>query len=189
MLKDKIILVMGGARSGKSSYAERIARESGMKVIYVATSQVLDKEMELRVKKHRERRPTNWQTLEEPLCPRDKLEHYIDSSTLVLVDCLTLWVSNLLLHEALPFRNAGFEEKKEYILNEVHDLLYFFRNNNISAILVSNETGTGLVPGDAISRTYRDVVGKVNQLCAEFADYVYVTFAGIPVDIKRLTEI
>jgi adenosylcobinamide kinase/adenosylcobinamide-phosphate guanylyltransferase len=186
MGKPEIILVLGGARSGKSSFAEKIALESGREVIYVATSEVKDEEMALRVKKHRERRPGHWYTLEEPLDPEVKLKDIAGPSSLIILDCLTLWVSNLLLHPEIPFAGAGSEEKEEYIAGKVNSLLTFLYRQSNGAILVSNETGWGIVPGNPLTRAYRDIAGRVNRECAERASKVYLTVAGLPVELKSL---
>lgn len=186
MEKLGIILVLGGARSGKSYFAERMAQNSGLEVVYVATSEVRDEEMALRVKKHRDRRPAHWRTVEEPLAPEEEISKVAGPSKIILFDCITLWVSNLLLHRKLPYPGAGTDEKEKYILKKIEKLLELLRSNNTSAILVSNEVGWGIVPENYLARTYRDIIGRVNQLCARYASRVYLTVAGLPVEIKSL---
>jgi len=186
MKKPELILVLGGARSGKSSFAERLAKKSGLEVIYVATSEIKDEEMALRVKKHRAQRPAHWYTVEEPLHPEKEIDKISGRSRIILLDCLTLWVSNLLLHPELPCPGAGFNEKETYILEKTRALLELLCEKNTSAILVSNEVGWGIVPENPLARLYRDIAGRVNQLCADYASRVYLTVAGLPVELKNL---
>ncbi len=188
MKNAEMILVLGGARSGKSSFAETLAKNSERGVVYVATSEVKDEEMALRVKKHREQRPQHWRTVEEPLHPEEKLKDILGPSEIVLMDCLTLWVSNLLLHRDLPYPQAGFEDKEEYIINKVNSWLEFLHKSNIGAVLVSNEVGWGIVPDNSLARAYRDIAGRVNRLCATRASKVFLTVAGLPVEIKSLVK-
>lgn len=187
MGKSEVVLVTGGARSGKSSFAERLARESNLEVVYVATSEVKDEEMALRVKKHRAQRPRHWYTIEEPLHPEKEIEGIKGQSKIILLDCLTLWVSNLLLHPELPYAGAGFTEKETYILEKTKKLIELFFEKKYNAILVSNEVGWGVVPDNPLARAYRDIAGRVNQLCAGYASRVYLTVAGLPVELKQLS--
>lgn len=185
MDKHELYLVLGGARSGKSAFAEEMARAAGKKVIYIATSEVLDEEMALRVKHHRERRPADWFTVEEPLSPEAKID-WVNSSHLVLLDCLTLWVSNLLLHKGLPYPGSTADEKEAFIIQKVTSLLNVLQGKGTSAILVSNEVGWSIVPENPLARQYRDVMGRVNQLCARRAKRVFLAVAGLVVEIKSL---
>lgn len=181
----KIIMVMGGARSGKSDWSEKLAMALSDNVVYVATAGIHDEEMADRVKKHRERRPTSWQTIEETHKLSDVLMS-VHTGDVVLIDCLTLWISNLMLDELVPRQGATDDEKEEYILKEVKRLVSTARNNKIKLIMVSNEVGLGLVPDNKLGRLYRDIAGKVNQEVAKHADRVFVVMAGIPVDIKSM---
>lgn len=187
MESSSIYLVLGGARSGKSSFAEKIAGSSGLEVVYLATSEIRDHEMLLRVKKHREQRPKNWQTVEEPLHPEKVISEILKPSRIILLDCMTLWISNLLLHPDLPNRKAGVEEKERYILDKVKTMLALLKTSGSPAILVSNEVGYGIVPDNPLARTYRDIAGRVNQLCARYAKEVFLVIAGIPVELKSLS--
>lgn len=174
-------LVLGPARSGKSRLAERLAASSGRQVLYVATLQPLDEEMEQRVLAHRSSRPPGWRTLEEPLRLVERLR---DDATdgLVLLDCLTLWVSNLLLE-------AGSDDAaraRNHVLGAVRGLIDWQSVENRPLIVVSNEAGAGLVPEYALGRQYRDLLGEANQLVAAAADAFYVTFAGQFLELKSL---
>lgn len=186
MVTSQITLVTGGARSGKSIFAEQLASASNLEVIYIATSEIKDEEMALRVKRHREQRPACWDTIEEPLHPEKKIGRLSGSGKIILLDCLTLWVSNLLLHPDLPHRDAKFVEKETYILEKTRNLIEIFSVKKYNAILVTNEVGCSIVPGDVLSRSYRDIMGRVNQLCAQCASSVYLTVAGVPVELKKL---
>lgn len=181
----KIILVIGGARSGKSTFAEQLAMAMGGEVTYVATAGIHDEEMSLRVRRHRERRPEDWKTIEET----HHLTGIMRSSpvgSLILVDCLTLWITNLLLDGTLPKPKATSEEKEKYILDELKDMLEVARNKRHTVIMVGNEVGFGLVPDNQLGRLFRDITGKVNQYIAGVADKVFLLIAGIPLELKSL---
>ncbi|HTY45022.1 MAG TPA: bifunctional adenosylcobinamide kinase/adenosylcobinamide-phosphate guanylyltransferase [Patescibacteria group bacterium] len=170
---NKIVLILGGARSGKSAYALQLAKKH-KKVVFVATCQGLDKEMRERIRAHRQARPRHWETLEEPRDLAGVLGKIGSGFDCIVVDCLTLLVSNLIL--------AGRKERS--ILKEIEDAFAQLRKKKATAILVSNEVGLGLVPANRLGRDFRDIAGKVNQLAAKEADRVCVTVSGIPVEIK-----
>ncbi|MDD5044546.1 MAG: bifunctional adenosylcobinamide kinase/adenosylcobinamide-phosphate guanylyltransferase [Candidatus Omnitrophica bacterium] len=169
----KITLVLGGARSGKSTYALGLAKKY-KRVAFIATAQALDKEMRQRIKKHRVLRPPHWVTFErdEDIIPA--LENIGNDFDCVIIDCLTLWVSNLLLTK----------NKEEKIMREALKMLAQLEKMKIRSILVSNEVGLGLVPVHELGRKFRDVAGRVNQLAAREADEVFFTVSGIPVKVK-----
>lgn len=190
----KLVLVLGGARSGKSSYAERRARQAGGDhVLYVATSEVHDEEMRTRVAKHREQRPKNWQTLEAPMYVAQAIRNQKEfSEKVVLLDCLTLLISNHLLASAGPKEDAFGElsgdpfatEIEAGLLLELDELLQLVDVMEANFIVVSNEVGLGLVPPYELGRAYRDMLGRANQIVAKRADEVLFMVAGIPMTIK-----
>ena len=177
MPKNKIIFILGGARSGKSSYALQRAR-AFKKVVFVATAQALDTEMRQRIRRHRKDRPRQWQTIECPQGIADAIGAIADKDTCVIIDCLTLWVSNLLLKKHTEIG----------IMKEMDDLLRSIRHKGFSAIMVSNEVGLGIVPGNALARRFRDVAGKVNQSAAQEADEVVFMVSGLPLHVKKGKE-
>ena len=177
----QITLLLGGARSGKSSYAQRLAEESGKTVTYLATAQALDDEMSSRIQKHQSERPAHWQTLEVPL---DIASHVSEiKSDLVILDCMTLLATNLLMKfekdelvDEAPFTEAVYKE--------VADLLAAIRSGEPDWLIISNEIGLGLVPPYQMGRIYRDLLGWANQRLAREADKVIFLVAGIPMAVK-----
>ena len=167
-----IELVIGGARSGKSSYAERRARECGPAVTYVATCEARDDEMAERIAHHRDRRPADWRTVEEPLLLADALAREAAADRCLLVDCLTLWLSN-----------AMFAKRED----EVEKLLAILPTLPGRILLVSNEVGWGIVPENALARRFRDEQGRLNQRIAAIADQVTLVAAGLPLTLKSAT--
>jgi len=180
----ELVLILGGARSGKSAFAERLARERGGATLYVATAEAGDEEMACRIAAHRAARPLDWRTLEEPLTPAARLaeDGALTGVATVLLDCLTLLVSNLLLaHE-----EEGEEGVALRVDAEIDALLQRFDEAPAGWVLVSNEVGLGLVPPYPLGRIYRDLLGRVNQRIAARADRVYLLVAGLPLDLKAL---
>lgn len=169
----KITLILGGARSGKSTYALSLAKKY-KKVAFIATCQGLDKEMRERIRLHKESRPKHWETFEEPRDLTRLLEQINNSFDCILIDCLTLLVSNLVL--------AG--DKQEQILKKITELLSVLDKKKARIILVSNEVGLGLVPVNKLGREFRDIAGKINQIAASKADKVLFMAAGLPMNIK-----
>lgn len=184
----ELILITGGARSGKSSFAELLAAHPGLPVVYIATAQVYDGEMALRVKKHREQRPSDWSLVEEPLAISSVLEHYRNERVVLLLDCVTLWLTNLLLSEYSeessedPFAQ---DEKEQIILDQVRRIAHLAQDIVPQVIMVTNEVGQGIVPDNPLSRAYRDLAGRANQLLGRTASKVYSVVAGYPVEIKE----
>lgn len=183
MIQNEVILILGGARSGKSALAEDMAAQLGRQVIYVATAGIHDQEMEKRVQLHRVRRPSDWQTVEETHDLSRVWEH-APLGSVVLVDCLTLWVTNLLLDQRLPQPGASKEQKEQYILDSIKEFIRTGQENKNTLILVSNEVGLGIVPDNELGRLFRDLAGKVNQCVAGLADRVFFVIAGMPMEIK-----
>ena len=175
-----LTLILGGARSGKSSFAEDLAQESGRSVVYLATATPDDDEMRQRIATHRASRPRNWRTLEEPLDLPSALS-LMGPGDLALLECVTLWVSNLLL--AGPSDESPADALGR-IVAETERLLSALRDKDIWVIAVSNEVGMGIVPGSEMVRSYRDALGRVNQLLAGQAGSVYLTVAGLPLALK-----
>ena len=174
-MSKKLTLILGGVRAGKSSYAQRLAAD-GKRVLFVATAEALDQDMEERIKAHQETRPEAWHTLEEPIYLLNALTPVLHHYDTVLLDCLTLWVSNLLL------RSPDIQRARKEILSEseVEALLGVYRKGNASWIIVSNEVGLGVVPATELGRIYADELGRANQLIAAQADDVYFMAAGLP---------
>jgi adenosylcobinamide kinase/adenosylcobinamide-phosphate guanylyltransferase len=189
-MKGKMILVLGGARSGKSDFAERQAVQLGKRVVYIATSAVKDGEMAERVQKHQARRPASWETVEEEKNVIDVIRRG-HKGDVYLLDCVTLWITNLILDECTPLPDApaSYEdvpvssEKEAWILKQAN-LLGDSVSNGADLIVVSNETGLGLVPEYPLGRVFRDLTGKVNQILASKAEEVYFVIAGLPLRIK-----
>lgn len=178
---NSLTLILGGARSGKSNYAEQIGRKSGKPVLFIATATALDDEMRDRIQKHRATRPIEWQTLEAPMHVGTALLSETFKADVVIVDCMTLLVSNILL--ALPEESA-FEKVMQKVKDEIDSLLAAQEKFGGQWIVVSNEVGLGLVPPYALGRIYRDVLGWANQTLARAASQVIFMVAGIPTIIK-----
>ena len=166
-------LVLGGARSGKSTFAERLVESFPPPYLYVATAQVLDEEMEQRVAVHRERRGSQWRTLECPLNLVALLSEQTNHRIPILVDCLTLWLSNLLTEKG--------EESARWHVDRLRDLIPQMQN---PLVLVSNEVGLGIVPVNALARAYRDLAGWANQQIASACRGVTFMVAGMPLPLK-----
>ena len=176
-----LTLILGGARSGKSTHAQQLARErGGDDVLFVATAQALDDEMAARIAAHRAGRPAAWRTLE---APRHVGEAILQAGpcAVVLVDCLTLLVSNAVL--VLP-ESASAAEAEAAALAEVEELIAAYRHGTASWIVISNEVGLGLVPPYPVGRAYRDALGRANQRLSAEADEVLFMVAGIPMKVK-----
>ena len=170
---DTKTLILGGVRSGKSRLAERLATESQWPVIYIATATIADEEMRARIAAHRVRRPDHWQVIEEPLALASVLNQYAKTDHCVLVDCLTLWLTNLLMHADA----SRFDSERSAFLNVLPHLTG-------KLILVSNETNMGIIPLGELSRRYCDEAGKLHQEIAQYCDQVVLTVAGLPLMLK-----
>ncbi|WNF48585.1 bifunctional adenosylcobinamide kinase/adenosylcobinamide-phosphate guanylyltransferase [Pseudomonas sp. SG20056] len=166
-------LILGGARSGKSRLAERLAAESGLAVTYIATSQPLDGEMNTRIQHHRERRPAHWGLVEEPLALARVLREQAAADKCLLVDCLTLWLTNLLMLED----SSRLSAERDALLDCLSGLPG-------RILLVSNETGLGVVPLGELTRRYVDEAGWLHQALAERCERVVFTVAGLPMVLK-----
>lgn len=204
-------LILGGARSGKSAWAERLATQSGRPVLYIATATPGDDEMAARIARHRAERPPDWRTIEEPLHLYETIQTVAHPDDAVLVDCLTLWVSNR-IGAAIGFDLAAEPEPSSppspgstgvggrggedqptsdawqaletSLISEIEAHTAHARERNLALILVSNEVGLGIVPATPLGRRYQDLLGRVNQSVAANADSVILMVAGIPVDLR-----
>ena len=180
------VLVTGGARSGKSTYAEFLASHRSAPVVYLATMPAgMDPESDGRIAQHRERRPAEWSTVEEPLDIAAALTSAPDEAT-VLLDCLTLWVSNLLYRECPDVDSvdaAGWRRAVDVCVSGAGELVKAQRARPGALIAVTNEVGMGIVPGDALTRAFRDAAGLVNQRFAEAAAKVVLMVSGRPLEL------
>ena len=182
----RLILVLGGARSGKSDYAQDLAQATGGdQVLFVATAEARDEDMQRRIATHRQARPAAWQTLEAPLNLAAALTLHESDADVVLVDCLTLLVSNIILALGETFDAARAERA---VQDEIEALIRAYDQSAATLIVVSNEVGLGLVPDNALGRLYRDVLGKANQKLAAQAESVYFMVAGIAMELKALAR-
>lgn len=189
----KLVLLLGGARSGKSSMAEQKAREWGAdNVLYVATSETKDEEMRLRVQKHQAARPSTWTTLEAPRDVSSAIRASNTSAQVIVVDCITFLVSNYLMAASEPTDDPfgppsgdPFDENIEKTIRaDVNALADYAHEHHLTMLVVSNEVGMGLVPPYDLGRAYRDLLGRANQDLARQADEVYLLVAGLPMRLK-----
>ena len=187
--ESRLILLIGGARSGKSAYGETLATQlaADAPVTYVATATASDDEMRARIARHRASRPAHWLTIEEPLNPAAALR--ATTSPVALLDCVTLLVANLLLDGASEddFEQEGpTSEAEARVDRAIGDLLDAWRSHPTTLILISNEVGMGLVPSYPLGRVYRDCLGRVNARLAAAADTTLLLVAGLPIELKAL---
>jgi adenosylcobinamide kinase / adenosylcobinamide-phosphate guanylyltransferase len=180
----EIVLILGGARSGKSRFAEQLARRLGGKeVLFLATAEPADSEMVRRIGFHRASRPHGWQTLETPRNVGPALEQADPTHKIVLIDCLTLLVSNILLSCGEVPKPDLAEER---VSAELSTLLQACKLRQGTVVIVSGEVGSGLVPESSLGRLFRDLLGRANQAVAAQSSAAYLLIAGIPVELKTL---
>ena len=209
----KMTFVLGGARSGKSAFAEELAKKYN-EVVYIATAEVKDEEMRERIQTHRARRPFNWKTIEAPFHVDGVISNLNEKVGLIYIDCITLYITNMLLGDdadastgELPFaltkddkniildkianttdtaemQRKNLKQKQSQMLDEINKLCKVCRESISDVIIVSNEVGLGIVPDNALSRVFRDIAGSANQMIADEADEVYFVIAGIAQKIK-----
>src|SRR6266851_8680601 len=195
----RLVLIIGGARSGKSSFAEQLAASSERPVAFIATATADDNEMRERIARHRASRRRQWHTLEEPLDLSGAARRASELADVLLLDCVTLWLGNVLSQASKQHEKDDKEEEVEELslpgrlfderaLKEIEALLTVVKSlaPGKTLIVVTNEVGLGIVPAYPLGRLYRDTLGYVNQQLARAADRVYLMVAGIAVDIKRL---
>ncbi|MEG0844105.1 MAG: bifunctional adenosylcobinamide kinase/adenosylcobinamide-phosphate guanylyltransferase [Romboutsia sp.] len=183
----KIILVTGGARSGKSNFAEELCIEQNNDTAYIATSIPFDNEMKDRVKKHKKSRPQDWQTYEIYKDIYSIIEHIDKKHKTVILDCVTLLVNNLIFTCGIDIDNSNCDEinrLEKYIKEQVDKLLSEVKRTDLYFIVVTNEIGLGVVPESKLSRVYSDIVGRINQQISKESDEVYFVVSGIPMKIK-----
>ena len=171
-------LILGGARSGKSAYAEKLAQESHLPVTYIATAQVYDDEFKARIQHHQKRRPANWTLVEEPHYLAKTLLNLAKSEHCIIVDCLTLWLAQWICPDCNPPQDSNWQQERK-------DLLELLPKLPGTIILVSNEVGMGIVPLGEINRQFQDEQGRLNQAVAAVAEQVTFVAAGLPLIMKN----
>lgn len=171
-------LILGGACSGKSHYAEQLAKASNKQVIYIATGEAGDNEMLERIAKHQAERPKYWKTIEEPIFIADVIKRYANSKHFLLVDCLTLWLNNILFNAQGQYQEVIFLQQKQALLEITPHL-------NADIALVSGEVGMGVVPMDKMTRHFVDEVGKLHQQLTKICPQVTLVTAGLPLTLKH----
>lgn len=178
----RVILVTGGARSGKSVFSETLAKEAGLRMAYIATAPVMDGEMAERVAKHRERRAAEgWTTIEEQTRLSEAISACSGKFDVILVDCLTLWINNLLYH-AEQNKSELAEADMAHLCSELESACSAFGG---TVIFVINEVGLGIVPDNPLSRRFRDLSGRCSQSVAKWADHVVLVCCGLPLYLKK----
>lgn len=182
----KSTLITGGARSGKSRLAQEMALKTGGPVLFVATAEAGDEDMKERIEKHRKNRPANWTTLEVTTRLGHHITQNIGKAHTVVIDCITLLVSNV-FQEYQGTTDAALLEKA--VVSEIEELIKCIQRSKARFIVVTNEVGLGIVPADRISRLYRDFLGMANRMLAETADEVIFMAAGIPITIKAANNV
>lgn len=188
-----LVLILGGARSGKSTFAERLAIDSGRRVAFIATATASDEDMRNRISRHQAARPAHWLTIEESLHLSNAVREASAVAEVLILDCMTVWLSNWLFTQET---NGQIDSKTvnsyyyDAVLQVIDDLLEVVAalSADKTLIVVTNEVGLGIVPAYALGRVYRDLLGLVNQRLAGAAPHVYLMVAGLGVDIKRLHE-
>ncbi|MCX7920428.1 MAG: bifunctional adenosylcobinamide kinase/adenosylcobinamide-phosphate guanylyltransferase [Clostridia bacterium] len=183
----KLIMVTGGARSGKSCFAEETVKKFGEDVVYIATSIPFDDEMRHRIQKHREQRPEYWETVEAYKDLDKVLDGKLEGKSAVMLDCITIMVTNIMFEKCTDWDSIKADEINSLegqVRNEVDKLIGAAGTASIPFIVVTNEIGMGIVPEYASARAFRDIAGRMNQVLAKAADEVYFCVSGIPMKIK-----
>lgn len=183
----KIVLVTGGARSGKSSFAESLCIKQNNRTAYIATSVAFDDEMKSRVKKHQQSRPKEWKTYEIYKDIYSIIEELGENHDTVIMDCVTLMVNNLMFTSGIDIdvaTSGELDELESYIKNQIKKLLEAVKNTNLYFVIVTNEIGMGVVPENKLARIYGDFVGRANQQISKMSDEVYFVVSGIPMKVK-----
>lgn len=170
-------LILGGARSGKSAYAEKLATERGFAVTYIASAQIYDAEFGARIQHHKNRRPTDWALVEEPHYIAATLSRLAAPNQCLIVDCLTLWLAQWICPDCNPPKESSWQAEREALLTVLSNLPG-------TIILVSNEVGMGIVPLGEINRQFQDEQGRLNQAVAAVANKVTFVAAGLPLPLK-----
>ena len=184
-MKSQIILCSGGARSGKSEFAERLALATKGQKAYVATGQAFDEEMVDRIKKHQERRGKIWNNFEVPLHLADEWKNISQSADVILIDCLTMFTTNHMMAYGSIRGQEDANRLEQTILSELDILLDSIQScENKTVIFVTNEIGLGIVPDNKLARYFRDIAGRVNRAVASVADKLYLTISGVTIELK-----
>ncbi len=182
----KCILITGGIRSGKSRFAQELAKKAGGKVLFIATAEGRDEEMRERIEKHKRERPAGWRTVEAAINLVDKIKQELLDSNIVILDCLNMLISNILDSHVSPvdMDNVSYQKLEKQIDSEIRDLEQCMQESKATFIIVSNEVGMGLVSLNKLGRYYQDLLGTANQRLSQFSGEVYLVISGIPVRIK-----
>lgn len=180
-----ITFIIGGARSGKSNYAQELAQRRGGSVVFIATAEALDEEMAQRIKKHQSTRPGSWCTVEIPYDLAQYLNKDPIKADIVILDCLTLLVSNILMRHSKDIDNPPEKIVLEKCKSEVKEILLTIEKGRADWIIVSNEVGMGLVPSHPAGRIFRDLLGEMNKMVAQKADEVLMMLVGIPLRLQK----
>ena len=184
----KIIYITGGARSGKSSFAEKLIFDNYKEKIYLATAIPFDDEMKDRIEKHKKQRGRDWKTIENYKGLAKILKNHIEGYEVILLDCITNMVTNLMImEEERDWDNISMKEVdkiRDRIIDEIESIIEFIKENNIDMVAVSNEVGLGLVPSTPLGRHFRDIGGKINQIVAQASDEAYLVVSGLTVKLK-----
>lgn len=179
--------MLGGARSGKSNYAQELAKQMAGRVLFVATAEAGDEDMRLRIENHKRSRPPDWRTLEVTTDIGRAIEGEIEDESLVIIDCITLLVSNVFCrYDEKHFEIIEDSILEKQVISEIDNLLECLQKTHASFIIVSNEVGLGIVPDNRMGRLYRDFLGRANQMLTRKADEVYFMIAGIPLRVKTI---
>lgn len=183
-------LLIGGARSGKSSYAEELAKSIGGKVVFVATAEAGDEEMKTRILRHQQARPAEWGLIEASLQVGEKISAHGSSAGVVILDCITLLVNNIMCKYMLAHGDELTGEAADYldaeVKKEINGIINAMKKTGASFIVVTNDVGAGLIPPNAMARIYRDLLGRANQMLGAYVEYVYLMVAGLPMQVKPL---
>ena len=171
----KITFILGGARSGKSQFALNLAKKTSKAVIFIATAIASDKEMRERIKLHRKNRPSYWKTIEEPKKLSSLIRGSPKKTELIIIDCMTIFISNLLLEG----------KSDHYVEGEISSILKTLGKSGFNSLIVSNEVGMGIVPDNPLARRFRDLAGKINQSIAKASNEVYFIVSGLALKIKN----
>lgn len=183
----KIILVTGGARSGKSTFAENEVRKLNKETAYIATGIAFDEAMKSRIKKHVDQRPSTWTTYEKPTQVHEIIERIQKNHQVVLLDCITVLITNTLFQDQIDFDGIDeltVDKTEERIQNDIRKMIDAFKKTEMTVYLVTNEVGSGIVPENRLARIFRDFAGRTNQYIASIADEVYCVISGIPMKLK-----
>ncbi len=182
-----ITLITGGARSGKSTFGEKLLKESDGIKGYIATAIPFDDGMKDRIKKHIERRPSNWKTYERPLKISNSIKLISEECDIVILDCITVFLSNIMFEKNYNWEKISREkidEIEKNIIDEIKKIINNAKLYELNMIIITNEIGSGIVPDNKLSRIYRDIAGRVNQLLSTLSNDVYVTISGLPLKLK-----